>query len=163
MIRVCLFVISVALASSASFASGTPSLPDPALTPGAVFANVTAQDVCVTGYSRSVRHVTAATKREVFEAYGVPDGNHTGYCSGAQGCEIDHLVSLELGGSNDADNLWPQPYDGTWNARMKDRLENHLHRLVCNGSLSLAEAQQAIAHDWIAAYRRYIGRESAGN
>jgi hypothetical protein len=32
------------------------------------------------------------------------------------GRRIDHLISLELGGANTVDNLWPQPYDGEWNA-----------------------------------------------
>ena len=40
-------------------------------------------------------------------------------------------MSLELGGANTSDNLWPQPYDGEWNAHDKDRLENKLHHIVC--------------------------------
>jgi hypothetical protein len=34
------------------------------------------------------------------------------------------------------------------NARVKDRLENRLHALVCAGKLSLPAAQQAIATDY---------------
>jgi 5-methylcytosine-specific restriction endonuclease McrA len=45
-------------------------------------------------------------------------------------CEVDHLIPLELGGSNRAANLWPQRYDGGWSARDKDRLESRLHRLL---------------------------------
>jgi hypothetical protein len=44
-----------------------------------------------------------------------------------------------------------------WTADRKDDLEAALNRLVCAGSLSLAEAQQAIASNWIEAYRRYVG------
>ena len=69
--------------------------------------------------------------------------------------EYDHLVSLELGGApNDARNLWPEP-GGSPN--VKDPLENRLHALVCDGTITLAAAQRAIAVDWVAAYHRYIG------
>jgi hypothetical protein len=46
-------------------------------------------------------------------------------------CEIDHLISRELGGADDVKNFWPQPY-GThaWNAVLKDRVENRLHKEV---------------------------------
>ena len=30
------------------------------------------------------------------------------------------------------------------------------HKLVCTGTLSLDEAQVAIASDWIAAYQKYV-------
>jgi len=132
--------------------------PDPSLTPGQALPGVTAEDICQPGYSASVRHVTAAVRRSVFAHYGL-DGNHTGYCFGTEGCELDHLVSLELGGSNDESNLWPEPYDGPWNAHVKDKLENRLHRLVCNGGISLSEAQKIEATDWISAYRQYVGEE----
>ncbi len=137
-------------------------LPDPRLTPGAAFA-VTAGQLCQPGYARSVRHVTAAVKERVFASYGLA-GNHTGYCGGRQGCEIDHLISLELGGTNDARNLWPESYDSQpWNAHLKDHLENTLHRLVCSGRIGLGEAQRMIATDWVAAYRKYVGEPVAGN
>ena len=73
-------------------------------------------------------------------------------------CEDDHLISLEIGWNpRDPDNLWPQPWFGVWNARVKDRLENKLHQMVCNGDIALAEAQKAIAEDWIGAYQKYVG------
>ncbi len=71
--------------------------------------------------------------------------------------EEDHLIPLELGGSpTDVRNLWPEPMWGQWNARKKDKLERELHWRVCNGTLSLHDAQRAIAMDWIAAFRRYV-------
>jgi hypothetical protein len=70
----------------------------------------------------------------------------------------DHLVSLELGGDpRNPDNLWPEPWFGPWNAHVKDRLDNRLHQMVCAGEIPLREAQQAIATDWVAAYRKYVG------
>ena len=68
---------------------------------------------------------------------------------------MDHLISLELADSNRLRNLWPEPYDIVWNAHVKDRLENRLHQMVCAGQLDLTIAQQAIAGDWIAGYKRY--------
>jgi hypothetical protein len=133
-------------------------LPNPDITPGATF-KVTKAKVCTPGYAASVRRVTSATKTAVFQAYGLT-GNHTDYCQNDDklGCEVDDLISLELGGSNDIKNLWPEPYGGTtWNAHVKDKLENKLHALVCDGTLSLKDAQQEIASDWIASYRKRIG------
>lgn len=67
--------------------------------------------------------------------------------------EIDHLVPLELGGAvNAASNLWPEP---AATPNPKDELARRLNELVCDGELSLAAAQQAIASDWVAAYGRY--------
>ncbi len=53
--------------------------------------------------------------------------------------------------------LWPQPYTApTWNAHVKDALEEHLHEMVCAGELDLSTAQRDIATDWIAAYKKYF-------
>ncbi len=152
--------VSAILLVALSVAARAADLPDSRITPGALLP-ATANQVCTPGYARTRRHVTAAVRRQVFASYGL-DGNHTGYCAGRQGCEIDHLVSLELGGSNDPANLWPESYDSQpWNAHRKDRLENALHRLVCSGRLGLGEAQRAISTDWIAAYGRYVGQPVA--
>jgi len=127
-----------------------PFLPNPELTPGSVFVGVSAAQVCVPGYARSVRNVPHEEKLEVYHLYQIPHHKPRSY-------EIDHLVSLELGGDNTMANLWPQPYEGQWGAHTKDRLENELHRRVCNGSMPLAEAQREIYSDWVATYRKYLG------
>ena len=67
--------------------------------------------------------------------------------------EYDHLVSLELGGAaNDPRNLWPEPGASP---NPKDAVENALHRLVCSGEMSLAQAQKIIARGWVAYYRNH--------
>lgn len=128
-----------------------PQSPDPNLTPGAVDQAATLSVICVPGYTSKpgVRHVTQATKSAVFREYGVdPKSDHF---------EVDHLISLELGGSNDIRNLWPQSYTSTpYNARLKDALENRLHAMVCAHQLDLATAQREIAGNWIAAYQAYM-------
>lgn len=131
-----------------------PLRPDPHLTPGAVNPAATLQVICVPGYTSrpGVRQVTAATKAERFRAYGVdPKGPGAPF-------EIDHLISLELGGSNEPTNLWPQSYvTQGLNAHLKDALEDRLHALVCAGKVPLAQAQHEISTDWPGAYVRYVG------
>ena len=134
-------------------------LPDPKLTPGDVLT-MAPGEVCHPGYSKRIRKVPDGLKRRVFAEYSIP-GNHEGACGVTEeGCEVDHLISLELGGSNDIKNLWPEPYGSSkWNAHVKDRLENELHRRVCAGAMALEDAQAMIAKDWIAAYKAIFGTD----
>lgn len=120
-------------------------MPDPACTPGATFPDATRERICTRGYAGSVRHVTQATKRRVFRMYGETPRGPGSY-------EVDHLVSLELGGSNDVANLWPEPAEPRPGFHEKDEVENWLHRQVCDGRMPLAEAQRRIAGDWYAVY-----------
>ena len=126
-------------------------LPDPACTPGARFAGVTAAQVCRPGYASSVRNVSLATKDTVYAAYGLRA--HFDFANG----ELDHLVSLELGGSNSQANLFPEAALPRPGSHEKDRLENELHSEVCAGRLGLAQAQRLIATNWVAAYRARFG------
>ena len=130
--------------------NGVPraDVPNLRLTPG-VALNVTVSRICVPGYSSSVRDVSDAEKTQVYARYGV---RWVPYQH-----EVDHLISLELGGSNAIRNLWPEPYAGRWGARTKDALENRLHDLVCARQLSLRSAQRQESSNWVAAYHRYIG------
>jgi hypothetical protein len=105
------------------------------------------------GYTKKVRNVTAQMKREVYALYGLKTHEPREY-------EVDHLISLELGGSNSVKNLWPQSYrTSPWNAKVKDTLENRLHGMICHGEISMETAQNAIKKDWIAAYKKYVGKE----
>lgn len=128
-----------------------PILPDSHMTPGEIDSSADLEKICTVGYTKTVRNVSQTKKEHVYELYGItPVPNHY---------EIDHLISLQLGGTNSMRNLWPQSYfSETWNARVKDSLENELNRLVCDGKLPLQEAQNAIAADWIAAYCKYYNR-----
>ena len=131
-------------------------LPDPVMTPGWADPRVTQetikQTICVSGYTETVRPPTSYTnkiKKEQIKDYVYTDLNSSHY-------EEDHLISLQLGGSpDDPRNLWPQPYKGSCGARVKDKVEGKLKRLVCSGKITLEEAQQAIATDWIEAYKKY--------
>ena len=127
--------------------SDAGQLPDPRCTPGSVDPAVTQRDIrqtiCVPGYTATVRPPETQTEQfkygDAYRAYGVPDSRPT---------ELDHLVPLELAGSNDAANLWPE-WPPTPNP--KDKVENALNAAVCDGRVSLAAAQQAIASNWTTA------------
>ncbi len=137
-------------------------LPDPTLTPGDVEI-VSLAAVCRPGYATKARAgLTDRVKRQVYVAYGItPAGRFRISAAGDRvwqsDYEVDHLVSLELAGSNDPSNLWIQSYRlKTYNARWKDALENRLHWLVCHGKMDLATAQAALMTDWPAAYDTYV-------
>ena len=120
------------------------ALPDPACTPGAVLTT-DSRVVCVSGYASKTRAVTTSTKNQSYAEYGIT--SHT-----AGEYEVDHLVSLELGGSNDIANLWPEPANPKPGFHEKDKVEDYLHGLVCSGAMTLQQAQYEIATDWVSIY-----------
>ncbi|MGA2312090.1 MAG: HNH endonuclease [Xanthobacteraceae bacterium] len=123
--------------------------PDKNLTGGSVR---TGDRDAACGHAKEHRSPMFSARRdEILRRYGLPPGTHPDY-------EIDHLIPLCLGGSDDPSNLWPQPrrsIEQTWNAEAKDRLERLLCDMVCDGQIDIATAQQAFAIDWIAAYQKY--------
>ena len=132
-------------ASSASRAPRVPGdvpMPNRALTPGAIQSSDPAA-ICTPGWAEAHRDVSSATEDDVARDYGL--SSHYGY-------EIDHLIPLELGGSNAVANLWPEPYNSPYGATQKDGLEDYLHDQVCHHGLPLATAQQEIAANWYAAW-----------
>lgn len=138
----CLFVTFSCFADS-------PIVPDAQKTPGDVLTT-DASVICVSGYTKTVRNVPQAIKEQVYRSYGITTREPKEY-------EVDHLISLELGGSNSIRNLWPESYiTQPLNAHVKDKLENKLHELICSGQLPVQQAQQEIAQDWIAAYQKYV-------
>jgi hypothetical protein len=127
-------------------------VPDRSLTPGAT-RPVAVGDVCSMPHEDVVRDVPTSLRQQVFEEYGIVNARADDY-------EIDYLIAPGLGGTVDIRNLWPQSYTSpTWNAHVKDALEERLHQLVCSGRLDLSTAQRDIATDWIAAYKKYFHTE----
>ena len=126
--------------------------PDRRCSPGAYYSGLTTTVICAAGFrTATIRAVTESERFAVEREYGMaarPYG-HT--------IEIDHIVALELGGSNDIANLFPEAGSGLDNYHVKDRLENRAHDAVCSGALSLSAAQTAIAANWEALYRRLFG------
>lgn len=102
------------------------------------------------GYTQTVRppvNYTNPLKLKMMQRYG--------YTDAAPNYELDHLISLELGGDPKSEqNLWPEPYNSTPGARDKDKVENYLHQQVCNGTMTLQEAQKEISTDWVSVYKK---------
>ena len=125
-------------------------LPDPRCTPGAVDPAVTQGNlrstICHPGYTKTVRPSASQTNKFKFEvAYPAYGDSHS------KKTELDHLVSLELGGANDAANLWPESPP---TPNPKDKVENALHAAVCDGKVTLKAAQNAIAANWLTAEQK---------
>lgn len=123
---------------------------------GEVYKNLTTEELCEKGYTKRVRAVNARLKKEVFKRYGITRGHFKEY-------EVDHFISLELGGDNSLENLFPQPYEVyltvngkslRMGAREKDVVETNLHRRICNGELTPEQAQEIIATNWVGYYLR---------
>lgn len=131
------------------------SLQDPACTPGDIFPNATKQQICTPGYASSVRNVPQSVKNKVYAAYGIKKHLPGQY-------EVDHLVSLQLGGSNDISNLWPEIATPKPGFHEKDKVENYLHDQVCDGAMTLKEAQIAIATNWLTVYNRMPQKSKGG-
>jgi hypothetical protein len=126
--------------------SKTPGAPNPDITQGNIGDNICNPE-WTTSSVRPSSSVTGRIKTRTMEAYGFTD-SRTHY-------ELDHLISLQVGGCPDCvENLWPEAYGDTqhpmtqvqrakWNrdnpdsteihlgALEKDLVENHVHDEVC--------------------------------
>lgn len=131
-------------------------LQDTDCTPGDILPNATKEQVCKSGYASSVRHVMTSTKNKVYAAYGI-----THHTTGQY--EVDHLVSLELGGSNDISNLWPEAASPKPGFHEKDKVENYLHDQVCSGAISLQQAQIEIATNWLNVYNQMPSNDKSSS
>ena len=140
---------TLAAANSAITSAERASEPNHSLTPGAT-RRVTISDVCAMAHEEVIGEVSTPLRQEVFQEYGIVNARAGDY-------EIDYLIAPGLGGLEEIHNLWPEPYTSTtWNAHVKDALEERLHEMVCAGKLDLSTAQRDIATDWIAAYKKYF-------
>ena len=123
--------------------------PNRSLTPGAI-RSVEQKDVCRADDNDPAWLIPASVQHDVLREYGI-----TG--SRAKDYQLDYLIPASLGGTPDVQNVWPEPYSNLgWNAHVKDELENRLRQLVCEGRVSLPEAQHDIAGDWTQAYKKYF-------
>ena len=154
---------------STSMGTGTPAtsgcqvrtaangvkLPDPKCTPGAFNNTITAQILRNKDFTTKCLRddvTTEEQKTKTYEFYGIQHPQHNE--GETQTCELDHLVSLELGGADTLDNIWPQcggPPGATLDERFfkqKDKVENWLAEMVRAGKMDLDAARKGIATDW---------------
>jgi hypothetical protein len=126
--------------------------PDRRCSPGAYYSKLAKEVICSASFrTSSIRNVPQSLKYEVEEEYEMPQRLY------GRKLEIDHIVSLELGGSNDIANLFPERVRPAPGYQVKDKLENRLHSLVCSGSMKLRNAQRQIAKNWQKLYRKVHG------
>jgi len=116
---------------------------DDACTPGAVFQDITSQEICSQS-TKTVRDVPLSVKDQVYAEYGITSHSRGQY-------EVDHRIALEDGGSNDIANLWPQPAIPVPGFHEKDVLETEIHRDICSGKITLQEGWNRLL-SWIDAY-----------
>jgi len=132
------------------------ALPDAVCTPGEadprVRADTLRSTICSAGWAKQTRPPGTGDGTDQEGAVAGLRGNHP-----LQSVELDHLVPIALGGNTSVANLWPQPWEGTDGAHVKDVLEARLAAMVCAGQLPVATAQHDIATDWVAAYHKYVG------
>jgi hypothetical protein len=129
-------------------------LPDRSCTPGAVNPTVTIEVLQDPAFRTSCIREQASSRSEKNATYDSYNLTHPDHNTGqTQTCELDHLISLELGGADTVDNIWPQcgrddvPLPARYFKR-KDSVENLLAAQVKAGTISLKEAQVGIATDW---------------
>ena len=134
-------------------ADGYP-IPDPACTPGAVNPTVTRAILQGGEFRTRCERDTATAAHEKATTYAAYNIAHPANNTGRnQVCELDHLISLEIGGADTLDNIWPQcgPDGVELDQRyfkIKDNVENYLAAEVRAGDISLACAQHGIAANW---------------
>jgi hypothetical protein len=113
--------------------------------------------ICSAGFrTSSIRNVPDSERFAVEEEYGMTPGHY------GSALELDHIIALELGGSNDIANLFPEKANARPGYRVKDRLENRLHEMVCDGSMTLRAARFGISSNWQTLYRRVFGAAPVG-
>jgi hypothetical protein len=126
--------------------------PDRRCSPGAYYSKLTRRVICAVGFrTGDIRNVPEAEKFAVEREYGLAPRHY------GRALEIDHIVSLELGGSNAIANLFPEGAKAHPGYRAKDRLENALHGLVCRRAMRLRIAQRRIAANWQRLYAQVFG------
>ena len=116
-----------------------PYYPDPVLTPGTVIRGIDTKTTCHNGYARLARHVSKHLKTEVMKRYKLDPATQHLY-------EIDHFIPLNIGGTNDITNLWPEPLAS---AHDKDKVEFFLYQEVCHSRMQIEDAQDQIKTDWV--------------
>jgi hypothetical protein len=104
--------------------------------------------ICAADYEASVKPVAKWQREQALERYGKRPEDFTG--------ELDHLIPISLGGSNDPDNLWPLPANKEMGPEQKKALDAKLHELVCNKTIKLKDAQDSVKKDWVKAYNEYV-------
>lgn len=121
--------------------------PNNITTPGAKSKANEAQ-VCAADFEAKAKPVAGWQRAEALSRYGKRANDES--------IEVDHLIPVAIGGTNDPDNLWPIPDNKEYGVAAKRELDVKLRELVCNKTLPLKTAQDAVRKDWVKAYDEYV-------
>lgn len=117
-----------------------PLIPDPQVTVG---------DLCDTAnsdfkeyrYKERIpycnRNVSSGLKSRIYAAYGIPKKCRKEYT-------IDHFIPLSIGGSNEANNLWPEHKNLK---AIRQSLETDLYYDIRGGRITQEEAIERVIHE----------------
>jgi hypothetical protein len=142
---------AVAVCGFSSMAAA--QLPSGFQTPGAT-VKADAAKVCSADFAASAKPLAGWQRDQALTRYGRRPEDFSG--------DLDHLIPVALGGSNDPENLWPMPANGEFGPEKKRELESKLRDLVCSDrKLTLKQAQDAIRKDWVKAYTQYVQGQNA--
>src|SRR4051812_31195976 len=142
------FVTTAAVIGVPAWAAA--QLPSSFQTPGAKSKANEAQ-VCAADFEASAKPIAKWQREQALERYGKRPEDFTG--------ELDHLIPVSLGGTNDPENVWPIPSSKDMGPEQKKALDVKLHQLVCDKTIKLKDAQDAIRKDWVKAYNQYVKGE----
>jgi hypothetical protein len=105
-------------------------------------------EICSHG-TRELRHWSPERSIYILRRYQL----NAGVVYSLRSVQTDHLIPLGIGGADNDDNLWPQPYA---EALLKDKLEWRMRDLVCKENVPPEKLQQEIRTNWWDAYRKYV-------
>ena len=113
------FIAAAALVGVPSYAAA--QLPSSLQTPGNK-GKANEVQICAADFEASVKPMAKWQHDQALERYGKRPEDFTG--------ELDHLIPISLGGTNDPDNLWPLPANKDMGPA--DRMSLRLHLAVCD-------------------------------
>lgn len=143
--------------------TSSPATTDPCVINGQVYCvlnpkvtqSTIKSTICVSGWTATIRPPVSYTnplKAQQLAKYAYLHPNDPNWTMA--GTEEDHRVPLELGGApSDPNNLSPEDHPGSFT---KDAAENKAKSDVCNGRLTLIEAQTVFIKTYLDPYPGYI-------
>lgn len=137
----CLIVACGKPVTGSGAGSSLLALPDSSLTPGKL-CSPSDPDFQEYRYDSHMpycsRSVTESEKSQVAQDYGgIPKSDWSQY-------EFDHFIPLSIGGTDEKENIWPQPID---EAHEKDKCEDKAYLALKDGKVTQDQAVQAM-YDW---------------
>lgn len=122
--------------------------PNKELTPGQIQTN-DLNIICYHYYDQLLIQIPDDITQQVYQEYIIKNPGYKEF-------EIDHWIPLALGGSNNIQNLWPQPVTSP-GYKEKDYVQLYLRDQVCNHNMSLTDARQQITGDWYSLFLKIKG------